>query len=206
MSGPPSTDSSSASGDPRRRLIEEAARILGEEGPSSLSARRLAGAAGTSTMAVYTHFGSMTGVVEAVATEGFRRLIDHVDAVGRTEDPLADLRRMAGAYRDNALENRHLFGVMFGAISLGGFHGRGADPEVAAAAFEQIVAGVARAMDAGVLLPGDPRAVAAQFWSALHGYVMLELAGMDRVVDDSERTVLWPMLAHLLAALAPSPR
>ncbi len=209
MSSDPSPTASPAdppSDGPRRRLIEEAARILGEEGPSSLSARRLASAAETSTMAVYTHFGSMTGVVEAVATEGFRRLIEHVDAVGRSDDTLADLRRMAGAYRDNALENRHLFGVMFGAISVGGFHGRGADPEVAATAFDQIVAGIARAMDAGVLLPGDPRAVAAQFWSALHGYVMLELAGMDHVVDDSERAVLWPMLAHLLAALSPSPR
>lgn len=202
----PAPASSPAVDGPRGRLIEEAARILGEEGPSSLSARRLARATGTSTMAVYTHFGSMTGVVEAVATEGFRRLIAHVDAVGRSDDTLADLRRMAGAYRDNALENRHLFGVMFGAISLDGFHGRGADPEVAAAAFDQLVAGISRAMDAGVLLPGDPRAVAAQFWAALHGYVMLELAGMDRVVDDSERTVLWPMLAHLLGALSPPPR
>ena len=157
-------------------------------------------------MAVYTHYGSMAGVVDAVATEGFRRLIEHVDAVGRSDDTLDDLRRMAGAYRDNALENRHLFGVMFGAVSVGGFHGRGADPEVAAAAFDQIVSGIARAMDAGALLAGDPRAVAAQFWSALHGYVMLELAGMDRVVDDSERTVLWPMLAHLLAALSPPAR
>lgn len=201
-----STESAASPVELRGRLLEEAARILGEEGPSALSARRLATAAGTSTMAVYTHFGSMAGVVDEVATEGFRRLIDHVDAVGASDDPLADLRRMAGAYRDNALENRHLFGVMFGAISLGGFHGRGADPEVSAAAFDQIVSGVERAMAAGVLREGDPRAVAAQFWSALHGYVMLELAGMDRVVDDSERAVLWPMLAHLLRALAPPPR
>ncbi len=158
-------------------------------------------------MAVYTHFGSMAGVVDEVVDRGLppphrpRRRGGHV-----ADDPLVDLRRMAGAYRDNALENRHLFGVMFGAISLGGFHGRGADPEVAAAAFDQIVSGIERAMAAGVLREGDARAVAAQFWSALHGYVMLELAGMDRVVDDSERTVLWPMLAHLLEALAPAPR
>ena len=58
-------------------------------------------------------------------------------------------------------------------------------------------------MDAGALLPGDPREVAAQFWSALHGYVMLELAGMDQVVVDPEHTVLWQMLANLLSALAP---
>lgn len=201
-----STEPTTTSPDLRERLLEEAARILGEEGPSALSARRLATAAGTSTMAVYTHFGSMAGVVDEVATEGFRRLVDHVDAVGTSDDRLADLRRMAGAYRDNALENRHLYGVMFGAVSVGGFHGRGADKEVAAAAFDQLASGIQRAMDAGVLVAGDSRAVAAQFWSALHGYVMLELAGMDRVVDDSEHTVLWPMLAHLLDALSPPHR
>ena len=189
--------------DVRRRLIEEAARILGEEGPSALSARRLAAGTGTSTMAVYTHFGGMGALVDEVATEGFRRLIAHVDEVGVTDDKLDDLRRMAGAYRDNALENRHLYGVMFGAISLGGFGGEGPDQEVSHAAFGQLVDGVARAMQAGVLREDDPAAVAAQFWSALHGYVMLELAGMDQVVADPEHSVLWRMLGNLLSALAP---
>src|SRR5688572_3785779 len=147
--------------DVRRRLVEEAARILGEEGPSALSVRRLAGGAGTSTMAVYTHFGAMSAVVDEVATEGFRRLIDHVDAVGATDDPLADLQRMAAAYRDNALENRHLYAVMFGAVSVRGLGGAGPDLEVCDAAFAQLVAGVARAMDAGALRAGDPAAVAA---------------------------------------------
>lgn len=200
-----STEAIPSGADVRARVIEEAARILGEEGPSALSARRLAAGAGTSTMAVYTHFGAMGVVVDAVATEGFRRLIDHVDAVGRSDDTIDDLRRSAAAYRDNALENRHLFGVMFGAISVGGFHGQGADPEVAIAAFDQIASLIERAMDAGALLPGDPREVAGQFWSALHGYVMLELSGNVRIVHDSENTVLWPMLAHLLQGLAPPP-
>ena len=186
----------------RRRLIEEAARILGEEGPSALSVRRLAAGAGTSTMAVYTHFGAMSAVVDEVATEGFRRLIDHVDAVGVTDDTLADLQRMAGAYRHNALENRHLYGVMFGAVSVRGLGGHGPDAEVCDAAFAQLVAGVTRAMTAGALRDGDAAAVAAQFWSALHGYVMLELAGMDQVVQDPEHHVLWSMLANLLSALA----
>lgn len=198
-----STEAEPAGADVRARLIEEAARILGEEGPSALSARRLAAGAGTSTMAVYTHFGAMSAVVDAVATEGFRRLIAHVDAVGQSDDTIDDLRRSAAAYRDNALENRHLFGVMFGAISTRGLDGHGADPDVSVAAFDQIVSGIERAMSAGALLPGDPREVAAQFWSALHGYVMLELSGIVRIVDDPENTVLWPMLAHLLQGLMP---
>ncbi|QBR91958.1 TetR/AcrR family transcriptional regulator [Nocardioides euryhalodurans] len=187
--------------DVRRRLIEEAARILGEQGPSALSARRLAATAGTSTMAVYTHFGGMSALVDEVATEGFRRLVALVDAVGTTDDTLADLRRMAGAYRENALANPHLYAVMFGAISLRGLGGSGPDREVSGAAFQQLVAGVSRAMAAGVLREDDPAAVAAQFWSALHGYVMLELAGLDQVVEDPTHAVLWTMLANLLSAL-----
>jgi AcrR family transcriptional regulator len=199
MSGPPVGDRP----DVRRRLVEEAARILGEEGPSALSVRRLAAGAGTSTMAVYTHFGAMSAVVDEVATEGFRRLIDHVDAVGITDDPVADLLRSAAAYRENALENRHLYGVMFGAVSVGSLGGNGADAEVSSAAFRQLVDGVRRAMAAGALRDGDAGAVAAQFWSALHGYVMLELAGMDQVVEDPEHSVLWSMLSNLLSALSP---
>ena len=58
-------------------------------------------------------------------------------------------------------------------------------------------------MDAGALRPDDPAVVAIQFWSALHGHVMLELAGMPRVVTDPERQILRPLLVNLLTALAP---
>lgn len=189
--------------DVRRRLLEEAARILDDEGPSALSARRLAVAAETSTMAVYTHFGGMGAVVDAVATEGFRRLIDRVDAVATTDDPRADLRSMAAAYRQNALENPHLYAVMFGAVSVRGLGGHGPDLDVAYAAFRQLADAVARAMEAGVLRRDDPSAVAAQLWSALHGYTMLELARMDQVVADPEHEVLWRLISNLLSALAP---
>ncbi|GAA2079155.1 TetR/AcrR family transcriptional regulator [Aeromicrobium tamlense] len=197
-----SSETTADAPDARRRLLEEAARILDEQGPSALSARRLATGAGTSTMAVYTHFGSMGKVVDAVATEGFRRLIDRVDAVERTDDPAADLLATAAAYRENALQNPHLYAVMFGAISVRGLGGQGPDPDVAYAAFRQLVTLVERAMDAGRLRRDDPKAVAAQWWSALHGYMMLELAGMDQVVRDAEHHVLWRLMGNLLEALS----
>ena len=95
-----STAAGPTGADVRARLIEEAARILGEEGPSALSARRLAAGAGTSTMAVYTHFGAMSAVVDEVATEGFRRLIAHVDAVG--SHPTTRSTTCGGALRRTA--------------------------------------------------------------------------------------------------------
>lgn len=188
--------------DVRRRLIEAAARLLGEEGPSALSTRRLARETGTSTMAVYTHFGGMAPLVSAVAAEGFRRLIARVAEVEPSDDPVGDLRRMAVAYRANALDNRYLYAVMFGSASLGGYRLDATATEVGDEAFTQLRDAVASAMDLGALRPGDPSAVAGQFWSALHGYVMLELAGFHQVTDDPEHDVLWPMLAHLVTDLS----
>lgn len=201
MSTPDQTDAVAATAAVRRRLLEEAARLLGEEGPSSLSTRRLAREVGTSTMAVYTHFGGMPALVSEVAAEGFRRLIARVDEVEPTDDPVADLQRMAVAYRANALDNRYLYAVMFGSASRGGYQLEASAVEVGAAAFAQLRDAVARAMSAGALRAGDPSAVAGQFWSALHGYVMLELAGYHQITDDPENDVLWPMLAHLLSDL-----
>ena len=188
--------------DVRRRLIEEAARLLGEEGPAALSTRRLAREAETSTMAVYTHFGGMPALVSEVAAEGFRRLVARVAEVGRSDDPTGDLKRMAEAYRANALDNRYLYGVMFGSASLGGYRLDATAAEVGEEAFAQLRDAVTRAMELGALRKGDPSAVAGQFWSALHGYVMLELAGYHQVTDDPEHDVLWPMLAHLLTDLS----
>ena len=72
-------------------------------------------------------------------------------------------------------------------------------------AFAQITGFVDRGMTAGVLRPGDPSAVAAQWWTALHGFVMLELSRFIDVVDDAEDTVLWPLMDHLLSSLMVTP-
>lgn len=185
----------------RRRLLEEAARLLGEEGPSALTARRLAKDAGTSTMALYTHFGGMPALVREVVAEGFARLVARVDAVEPSDDPLEDLRRMAAAYLENARVDPHLYAVMFGSASLGGYRLHDEELDVGLAAFGQLAGAVARAMELGALRRDDPAAVAGQVWAALHGYVMLELAGLHGVVDDPEQRLLWPMLTHLLDAL-----
>ena len=188
--------------DVRRRLLESAAQVLGEEGPAALSTRRLAREAGTSTMAVYTHFGGMPALVREIVAEGFARLYDRVTAVEPSDDALDDLRRMAVAYRAHALAHPHIYAVMFGSASLGGYRLHDEELDVGLTAFGQLVAATERAMALGQLRCDDPASVAGQFWSALHGYVMLELSGFHQVVDDPENQLLWPMLAHLMAALS----
>src|SRR3712207_7287831 len=81
------------------RLIDAAARVLAEEGSPALSARRLARECGTSTMAVYTHHGSMEQLRVAVRRKAFLGLLAHLEAVEPTDDPLADPTRIRVAYR-----------------------------------------------------------------------------------------------------------
>ena len=105
----------------RESLIEAAAALLAKEGPLALSTRRLASEVGSSTMAVYTHFGGMDDLVRAVAHEGFARLNVRMRAVGESPDPVADVAELGLAYRRNALENPALYAVMFGGAVLGGY-------------------------------------------------------------------------------------
>ena len=191
--------------DVRRRLVEAAALLLHEEGPDALTARRIATAASTSTMAVYTHFGGMPALVKQIVTEGFTRLDEHQAGVPHTDDPVTDLANLAVAYRDNAMENPHLYAVMFGATSLKGFQLTEADMEIGLSTFATLVEYVARAIDSGQLRRDDPARVAAQVWTAMHGYVMLELAGLHLPPDNPVEDVMKPLLATLLAGLAAPP-
>ncbi|MDQ3789583.1 MAG: TetR/AcrR family transcriptional regulator, partial [Actinomycetota bacterium] len=93
----------------RAELIEISARLLAQEGPEAMSSRRIARLAGTSTMAVYTYFGSMSGLVREMVHEGFGRLADAFGRVRSSEDPVRDLAVTGRVYRATAVANAHLY-------------------------------------------------------------------------------------------------
>ena len=72
-----------------------------------------------------------------------------------TDDPVADLRRGATCYRDTALANSTHYMVMFGG-AVPDFVPSDASHELAHAAFDGLVAKVARCTDAG-LFDGSAR-------------------------------------------------
>ena len=71
----------------RAALTDAAARLLGEEGPAAMTTRRLATEAGTTTTAVYTHFGGKEDLVRAIVWEGFDRLTAHLSAFAGPPTP-----------------------------------------------------------------------------------------------------------------------
>lgn len=158
-------------------LLQAAARLLAEQGPSALTTRRLAAAVGTSTMAVYTRFSGMDDLVRALVHEGFRHLAERMRAVGASADPVADVAELGIAYRENALEHSHLYAVMFGGATLVGFSLTGEDRAHGRYTLAILVDAVDRCMRAGRFAGGDAQLVAHRMWIALHGLVTLELGG-----------------------------
>jgi len=172
MDVPPRSDD-----DQSHAILEAASRILSEEGAGALTVRRIASEAGCSTMGLYSRFGGKDGVVDELYVEGFRNLCEGMSAIAKTDDPVADLRTCARAYRDTALKHATHYMVMFG----------GAVPEfvpsrpslsVAHDAFLRLVARVQRCIDIGAF-DGDAAEIAEIWWGAMHGLVMLELVGID---------------------------
>ena len=202
----------------RDDMLAAAVDLLNEHGPDELQTRKVAGAAGTSTMAVYTHFGGMQGLIAEVAQEGLRQF-DTAQLVPRTDDPVADLIATGAAYRRYAIERPHMYRLMFGSTSAHGITApvqdvltlKVAQVEQDCPSFAHVVRGVDRCMRAGRFPAAGSAddatviATAAQFWSQLHGFVMLELAGFYGDVGAAAGPVLDSMMARLLVALGDPP-
>src|SRR5687768_12717025 len=94
----------------RARLVDVAAELLatGEE----VTLRKVAAAARTSTMGVYTHFDGMPGLLFAVRERAFAYLAEELIALTPTADPVADLVATGSAYVDAALAEPALYRVM----------------------------------------------------------------------------------------------
>jgi AcrR family transcriptional regulator len=165
--------------DPSNRvtLIDIAARLMSQEGPAALSTRRLAAEADTSTMAIYTYFGSMSALVREIVHEGFTRLAKQFDLVKPSDDPVADLALYGRAYRHNAVTSRHVFNVMFGGSSLAGFALTEEDRQHGRYTLSGVVDCAQRCVAAGRFRPDDPGLIAHQMWLGVHGTVTLEVGG-----------------------------
>jgi AcrR family transcriptional regulator len=202
----------------RDELLHAAVAILDEDGPDALQTRKIAAAAGTSTMAVYTHFGGMPALIAAVADEGLRQF-DIALTMPETSDPVADLMATGVAYRRYAIERPHMYRLMFGSTSAHGINAPAYDLLTLTLAeisdhypsFAHVVRGVHRCMLAGRITAGSAAedatvvAVAAQFWSSIHGFVMLELAGFYGAQGSAIGPVLGSLTANLLISLGDSP-
>jgi AcrR family transcriptional regulator len=196
----------------RDQLLDVARRAVEESGPEVLRARALTAAVGTSTQAIYTHFGGMPGLFEAIVADGFARFAGHVAVVPEGDDAVADFFAKGRAYSEWALTHPQLYRLMFG-LTGGGLRqhsglevstaGTVANSPEAQSAVDVLVRSMGRVVDSGRIDPVDPVVAAGQFLSATHGYVLLEIAGVFGA-DGDGLTVALPLAINLMVGLGDS--
>jgi AcrR family transcriptional regulator len=167
----------------RETLLDAALRLLEERGPGALRVRDVAAAADQSTMGVYTHFGSKQGLLEELYLYGFGRLADRLNSVPSRSRGRRGLLAFALAYREFAIDNEALYGLMF-ERGTPDFVPSDASRLAGLSTFEMLAARVADWRPDFT----DPAADAHLVWAAMHGLVSIELM---------HRRWGGPLVAHL---------
>ncbi|MEV0669230.1 WHG domain-containing protein [Mycobacterium sp. NPDC050441] len=193
------------------QLVSAAITLLAAEGPTAIKARTVAEAAGLSTMAVYHHLGGLPELVQAIVDKGFNDLGDAFLHAPASDDPVTSLFAIALEARGFAQANPHLYDLMFGLSNRGSYRPATSNDRGRADNFEKVythlVQGCARLLASGRVRPdGDPAVIAAQLWSAVHGFVTLELGGHVSHFDDPVRQVFAPMMANIAIGLGDDPQ
>ncbi|MEV0900849.1 TetR/AcrR family transcriptional regulator [Actinoplanes sp. NPDC049802] len=177
-------------GNLRRVMLDAALQAIGESGPTGWSLRELARRAGVSHTAPAHHFGDKTGLLTAVAAEGFDLFATALEAAG------GDFFEVGVAYVRFAVRHRSYFQVMFRPELY-----RPADPAVAPARARAgaVLAGGGRTLSPD---PARDRVATVAAWSTAHGFAELWLSGAlaDAAETDPEtyaRDILALTFGHL---------
>ncbi|MEU8412537.1 TetR/AcrR family transcriptional regulator [Amycolatopsis japonica] len=96
------------------RLVRAAAELLREGGREALSTRAVSAAAGVQAPTLYRTFGDKDGLLDAVATYGFKSYLKGKHALGETDDPVGDLRRGWDLHVEFGLQQPAFYMLMYG--------------------------------------------------------------------------------------------
>jgi len=188
-------------GDLKRALLEAALDLLDEEGAEGVGLRELARKVGVSAAAPYRHFRSRQALLEAVATEGFRRFSAMMAAKEADFPPDEQLPVMAEAYVRFALVQPALFRLMFSRQV--DKTGNKALHDAAREAYGSLAKAAAREV------PDAPSEGAVIAWSFVHGLSLLlldeQILGVSPQNSDSlVRNLSQRFVRALRSAVAPA--
>lgn len=176
----------------REVIVNAALTFLDREGWDALTINALATQLGTKGPSLYNHVHSLEDLRRTVRMRVVGDIIGMLNTVGdgRTRDDA--VLAMAAAYRSYAHHHPGRYSA-FTRMPLGGD-----DPEYTEAT--RAAAGPVIAVLASYGLDGEEAFyVALEFWSALHGFVLLEMTGvMDEVDTDA---VFSDMVLRLAAGI-----
>jgi AcrR family transcriptional regulator len=160
----------------RGRICQAAAKLFVEEGPAAVTMRRLAAELGCGTMTPYRYYNNKDEIITAIRARGMHSLSEALEnALDTPGTGRARSRNVRDAYIDFARQNTATYRLMFEYPET-----NRDDPayrEAHARLWRCISADMQVMIDEGTIEAEAP-ILGHQIWAALHGAVMLEIAGL----------------------------
>jgi len=181
----------------RERLCEAAKRLFATRGREGFTMRELASELGVSAMTPYRYFRDKDEILAAVRARAFDRFADALEAAIATPGNAIEKASAVGdAYVKFALGEPASYRMMFDLSQ----PDEDDYPELVEATTRAraTMTDYVRVLVADGLLEGDPELMGYVFWSALHGAVVLELAGKldPKYSFDTIRTAAFTALSQ----------
>jgi len=167
----------------REKLIAAATKIFAAKGREGFTMRELASEIGISAMTPYRYFKDKDEILAAVRAAAFDRFADALEAAFAGNRNATERSSSVGeAYIRFAFSEPASYRLMFDMTQ----PEEATYPELARATTRarRTMTDHVRALVNEGLLTGDPVLIGHVFWAALHGAVVLELAGkLDKECD-----------------------
>jgi AcrR family transcriptional regulator len=97
----------------RAEILEAAWALVREEGLAGLSLRDLGRRVGMRAQSLYSYFDSKHAIYDAMFAEGWRELLDRIDATRFSDDPLVAFRQRVHLVVDFATEDLARYQLLF---------------------------------------------------------------------------------------------
>ena len=161
----------------RARLCAVAQHRFATEGRDAVTMRQLADALGCSPMTPYRYFRNKDEILAAVRTAAFDGFAEALEGAARRArgDLRAAGRAVGEAYVRFALRNPDGYRLMFDVSQP--HPDRYPELARASARARRTMSASLEALVAAGIFHGDPELLGYVFWAAMHGLVMLHLAG-----------------------------
>jgi len=160
----------------RLRLCQQAEILFAQGGEQAVTMRNLATALGVSPMTPYSYFKDKDEILAAIRASAFTRFAIALEtAMAKSADPLTASALTGQAYIDFAQAHPAAYRLMFDLSQ----PNEDSYPELATAsrrARATMSAHVRGLIGAG-MMEGDPELLGHIFWAALHGAIVLDMAG-----------------------------
>ena len=166
-------------GDLRNALVDEGLKLLEQDGNADFTLRDLAGRVGVSAAAPYSHFEDKDSLLAAIATVGFGKLKDALQAAtAAVTDPTQQFLAMGQAYVKFGMDNSALYKLMFASEELPAKRSQFPElQEAGGAAFEALTGMLKQMQESRFLRQGDLDGFGLAVWAHVHGLTSLIITG-----------------------------